>query len=294
MVKLMWQIIEQAITTKTNIPFKIQEKMAISGGDINLSFKLSDDHHNYFIKINNKDHLGHFESEAYALAQIKKIGQVSCPDVISLGTTIDKSFLILKYIPFNIACSTNWSQLGQQLANMHKISSHGQFGWQHDNYIGDTIQPNAWNSNWRTFFAEQRIAWQLQLLSEKSIKIGNIEHISRVCHDALLHHKVTPCLVHGDLWKGNLGFCGEESVIFDPACYYGDREVDIAMTELFGHFPFEFYQGYQEIFPLPESYERRKLIYNFYHILNHANLFGGSYIEQSKAMLSRILSMQLH
>jgi len=174
---------------------------------------------------------------------------------------------------------------------MHQQSSHGQFGWQQDNYICNTQQPNDWQRNWRTFFAEQRIGWQLQLLAEKSIKLGHIEHIISICHDALLHHQVTPCLVHGDLWQGNLGFSETGVYIFDPASYYGDREVDIAMTELFGRMPEEFYQGYQNTYPLDKGYDQRKVVYNFYHILNHANLFGGVYIEQSKASLSRILAL---
>jgi len=290
----MWRSIEQAINAETGDNFHINEKTPISGGDINLSYRVSDADRHYFVKINNKDHFEHFESEAYALQQISALKQISCPDVVTMGTTLDKSYLVLNYIPLAGATNQQWHQLGQQLANMHKSSNHGQFGWQTDNYIGDTLQPNTWSSNWKTFFAEQRIAWQLQLLHEKSINIGNIDHITQVCHDALKHHHVEPCLVHGDLWQGNLGFTESRSIIFDPACYYGDREVDIAMTELFGHLPYEFYQGYQEVFPLPDSYEQRKIIYNFYHVLNHANLFGGNYIDQSKAILTRIMSMHLH
>jgi len=290
----MWRAIEQAINTETGDNFLISKKMQISGGDSHLSFRVSDTKNHYFVKINNKDHFEHFESEAYALKQITALEQISCPDVITMGTTLDKSYLVLNYIPLAEAKYQQWYHLGQQLANMHKSSGHGQFGWQTDNFIGDTMQPNTWSSNWKTFFAEQRIAWQLQLLHEKSINIGNIDHITQVCHDALKHHHVEPCLVHGDLWQGNLGFTESNSIIFDPACYYGDREVDIAMTELFGHLPFDFYRGYQEVFPLPDSYEQRKLIYNFYHVLNHANLFGGNYIDQSKAILTRIMSIPLH
>jgi fructosamine-3-kinase len=290
----MWRAIEQAINTETGDNFHISEKTPVSGGDINLSYQVSDSNSRYFVKINDKNHFEHFESEAYALEQINALNQVSCPDVIAVGTTLDKSYLVLNYIPLENGTNHQWHELGQQLANMHKSSSHGQFGWQTDNFIGDTIQPNMWSSNWKTFFAEQRIAWQLQLLHEKSIKLGNIDHITQVCHDVLKHHHVEPCLVHGDLWQGNLGFTESSSIIFDPACYYGDREVDIAMTELFGHLPIEFYRGYQEIFPLPDSYEQRKIIYNFYHILNHANLFGGNYIDQSKAILTRIMSLPLH
>ncbi|GLX80492.1 hypothetical protein tinsulaeT_38320 [Thalassotalea insulae] len=287
----MWKTISQAIEQATNQPFTIKHKQQATGGDINLCYWLSDYRQNYFVKLNDKQHFEHFDSEAYALSQIKQCQQIVCPDVITLGTTLDKAFLVLSYIPFESPKSNDWYHLGQQLAHMHKTATHGQFGWQHDNYIGDTLQPNQWHSNWRTFFAEQRIAWQLQLLYEKSIRLGDIDHITQVCHDALLHHQTTPSLVHGDLWQGNMGFYHHQPVIFDPACYYGDREVDLAMTELFGQLPDDFYQGYQATFPLTNNYENRKLVYNFYHILNHANLFGGIYIEQSKAQLSRILAL---
>lgn len=306
----MWHSIEQAISIETGKPFYISTTQEISLGGtkasaftslldnkappLNLTFKVSDGQRCYFIKINNKDYLENFQAEAYSLKQLNTLANIASPKVTTLGTSLDKSFLVLDYIDFSKAKPILWYQLGQQLAQMHYETRHGQFGWQHDNYIGSTIQPNQWSSNWTTFFADQRIAWQLQLLSERSIVLGNIEHIAQVCHDALLHHQVTPCLVHGDLWQGNTGFSGEQAMIFDPACYYGDREVDIAMTELFGHFPDDFYHGYQAEYPLDEGYGQRKLVYNFYHILNHANIFGGIYIDQAKAALSRIMSLPLH
>lgn len=306
----MWHSIEQAISIETGKPFYISTTQEISLGGtkasaftslldnkappLNLTFKVSDGQRCYFIKINNKDYLENFQAEAYSLKQLNTLANIASPKVATLGTSLDKSFLVLDYIDFSKAKPILWYQLGQQLAQMHYETRHGQFGWQHDNYIGSTIQPNQWSSNWTTFFADQRIAWQLQLLSERSIVLGNIEHIAQVCHDALLHHQVTPCLVHGDLWQGNTGFSGEQAMIFDPACYYGDREVDIAMTELFGHFPDDFYHGYQAEYPLDEGYGQRKLVYNFYHILNHANIFGGIYIDQAKAALSRIMSLPLH
>jgi fructosamine-3-kinase len=302
----MWHIIEQAITEKTGVAFKIEEKNSLSAGlsignpmngndhPLNLSFKVSSAKHSFFVKLNSKENLINFQAEAYSLRQLKKLTHIACPDVTTIGISLDKSFLVLDYIKFSKAKPVLWYQLGQQLAQMHQETSHGQFGWQHDNFIGNTIQPNHWSSNWTTFFSQQRIAWQLQLLSEKSVLLGDIDHIAKICHNALLHHNVTPCLVHGDLWQGNTGFTFEQGMIFDPACYYGDREVDIAMTELFGHFPDDFYHGYQAEYPLDNGYEQRKIIYNFYHILNHANIFGGIYIEQAKATLSRIISMTIH
>jgi len=288
----MWQSIERDITKVIGEQFSIKHKQLVTGGDINLCYWLSDYQHNYFIKLNDKSRLQQFDAEVYSLTKIKQLNTISCPEVITTGTTLDKSYLVLEYLPFHHASTKNWWLFGKQLAHMHQKSSHGQFGWQHDNFIGNTRQPNDWQSNWRTFFAEQRIGWQLQLLAEKSIKLGDIDYIISICHDALLHHQVSPCLVHGDLWQGNVGFTEEGGYIFDPASYYGDREVDIAMTELFGHMPEEFYQGYQAVYPLEKGYEKRKLIYNFYHTLNHANLFAGIYIEQSKAKLAHILALQ--
>jgi fructosamine-3-kinase len=300
----MWQCIEQAISVETGKEFIISDKQAVSVGSafssnnndqpVNLSFKVTDGERCFFIKLNSKECLINFQAEAYSLKQLKSLTQIACPDVTTIGTSLNKSFLVLDYISFNKAKPALWYQLGQQLAQMHYETQHGQFGWQHDNFIGNTIQPNHWSSNWTTFFAQQRIAWQLQLLSERSIILGDIDHISQVCHDVLLHHEAKPCLVHGDLWQANTGFTSDKAMIFDPACYYGDREVDIAMTELFGQFPNDFYHGYQAEYPLDKGFEQRKIVYNFYHILNHANTFGGIYIEQAKAIVTRIMSLPLH
>jgi fructosamine-3-kinase len=306
----MWHSIEQAISVATGKPFYIAEKKTISTGgasaspfdslldntepSLNLSYKLTDGDRNFFLKINSKNSLETFQAEAYSLMQLHKLTSVASPNVTTVGESLDKSFIVLDYINFSKAKPVLWYQLGQKLAQMHYENRHGQFGWQHDNFISGTVQPNDWSSNWTTFFSDRRIAWQLQLLAERSISLGNIEFITQVCHDALLHHPVSPCLVHGDLWQGNTGFSGEQAMVFDPACYYGDREVDIAMTELYGYFPTDFYHGYQAEYPIEKGYDQRKLIYNFYHILNHANIFGGIYIDQAKAALSRIMSLQLH
>lgn len=290
----MWHSVEKAIEEATASPYSISQKQTVTGGDINLSYKITDGNQPYFIKINDKSRQSNFDAEIYSLSQLSSQSNIKCPKVICSGSTLDKSFLVLEYLSLKAATNQQWKDLGKKLAEFHKNTVHGQFGWQDDNYIGLSIQPNHWASNWRVFFAEQRIAWQLQLLSEKSIIFGDIEHISQICHDELLHHHVEPCLLHGDLWQGNIGFADSGPVLFDPASYYGDREVDIAMTELFGQFPTAFYQGYHQAYPLPEKYEQRKTVYNFYHVLNHANMFGGIYIEQAKAMLHRILSSHNH
>lgn len=290
----MWNVIEKTISENIQSSFSIQHKQIIPGGDINQHFVISNGTQQYFVKLNTLDAYQNFESEAFNLSVLQKHSSIPCTQVVALGTTITHAFIVLNYLNFSSPLPHHWFELGKQLAQMHKDTQHGQFGWEFDNYIGKTIQPNPWMSNWRTFFSEQRIGWQLQLLQEKSIKIGDIDHITSVCHDALLHHNPTPCLVHGDLWQGNIGFSQNQPLIFDPACYYGDSEVDVAMTELFGSFPHEFYEGYNTINPIEKHYEQRKFIYNFYHILNHANIFGSVYIEQAKAMLKRIMSTHIY
>ncbi|NMP32442.1 fructosamine kinase family protein [Thalassotalea sp. M1531] len=286
----MWQTIANAISEVTGQEFVIRDKHAITGGDINLAYKITNGSHSYFVKINQKQTLDNFEQEAYSLKQLSNLIDIKCPLPLVSGTSIDKSFLVIEYLNFNNGTPQHWFQFGQQLAQMHQKVTHGEYGWQEDNYIGQNLQPNPWQKNWSMFFAEQRIGWQLQLLEEKSIKLGNINHICQHCHDLLVSHHPRPSLLHGDLWQGNVSFSNNTGVIFDPACYYGDRETDIAMTELFGQFPSDFYQGYQTTFPLQKNYEQRKPLYNFYHVLNHANMFGGVYIDQAKASLHRILS----
>lgn len=297
----MWTTIAKAISLETGEEFELIDKHEVAGGDINLSFIVSgkkprtkpqsteQNTAQYFVKINEKSHYPLLETERENLLKIKQLSSLHCPTPICLATTLDKSFLVLSFEdltpPENEHC---YYDLGVALAQMHLSTKHGQFGWHRDNYIGKTLQPNQWQTNWRTFFAEQRIGWQLQLLAEKSIVLGEIELIIALCHDILSHHKVSPCLVHGDLWQGNIGFVNGKPLIYDPACYFADREVDIAMSELFGAFPKEFYQGYEITYPLTGDYEQRKIVYNFYHVLNHLNMFGNRYLAQAKNQLTTL------
>ena len=164
------------------------------------------------------------------------------------------------------------------------------FGWDINNTIGSTVQINNWTANWAEFWAEHRIGYQLQLARRRGGHFAQGERLLKLIPKLLAGYEPKPSLVHGDLWGGNAGITpGGEPVIFDPATYFGDREVDIAMTELFGGFPAEFYRGYNQVWPLDLGYEKRKNLYNLYHILNHFNLFGGSYASQANQMINRIL-----
>jgi fructosamine-3-kinase len=166
----------------------------------------------------------------------------------------------------------------------------GVFGWDINNTIGSTVQINNWTANWAEFWAEHRIGYQLKLARRRGGHFPQGERLLKVIPELLAGYEPQPSLVHGDLWGGNAGVTSAgEPVIFDPAAYFGDREVDIAMTELFGGFPAEFYRGYNQVGPLDLGYEKRKTLYNLYHILNHFNLFGGSYASQANQMINRIL-----
>src|SRR4028118_455773 len=166
----------------------------------------------------------------------------------------------------------------------------GVFGWDINNTIGSTVQINNWTANWAEFWAEHRIGYQLKLAKRRGGHFPQGERLLEMIPELLAGYEPQPSLVHGDLWGGNAGVTSAgEPVIFDPATYFGDREVDIAMTELFGGFPALFYRGYNQVWPLDGGYERRKSLYNLYHILNHFNLFGGSYESQANQMINRVL-----
>jgi protein-ribulosamine 3-kinase len=193
---------------------------------------------------------------------------VRAPRVISLsGTTLTLERLELGAPP-------DWPAMGRMLAALHRNTSH-RFGWETDNWIGLAPQQNGWSTDWAAFFLERRLRPQA---ARAGIELPDVTAL-------LANHKPEPSLLHGDLWSGNAGFTPQGPVIYDPAVYYGDHEADLAMTELFGGFAPEFYAAYQREFPLDTGYERRKHLYNLYHLLNHLNLFGSGYLGHVKATL---------
>jgi protein-ribulosamine 3-kinase len=194
------------------------------------------------------------------------------PAVLDQGVKDGKAFILLERL--DLARSGDWRAMGRALAALHRQTGP-RFGWRRDNYIGLAPQANNWNDDWADFFIECRLYPQARK--------ARIDLPEKAVRALLKNHRPAASLLHGDLWSGNAGFIAEGPVVFDPAVYYGDREADLAMTELFGGFPREFYEGYG---PLEPGYERRKHLYNLYHLLNHLNLFGGGYRAQVEATLS--------
>lgn len=285
-----WQHISDHISQTLNKPFQIQNKKSIGGGSINSAYQISgNDGQLYFIKLNTASLEFMFQVEFDSLNELLQIDTIQIPRPVCFGTADSKSYLVLEYITMNP--SGDQQQLGYALAQMHKITA-SQYGWYQNNIIGSTPQSNNMQSDWLTFWREERLLPQFKMLYEKGYK-NQLQPLSdkllNNLGSLLANHKPPASLLHGDLWSGNYAFDDQgRPVIFDPALYYGDREADLAMTELFGGFSQDFYQAYNEAWPLDNDYNQRKTLYNLYHILNHANLFGTSYLNQAISMMQRL------
>jgi fructosamine-3-kinase len=287
----LWPSISEQISATTGTPFSCNERRTVSGGCINAAYVVSDKTRRFFVKLNDATKSGMFEAEAQGLREIAATQVIRVPQPICWGTAEDASYLVLEFIEMGRGNAAE--ELGRQLAALHRASA-SRFGWRINNTIGATPQVNTWSDSWTAFWREQRLGFQLQLAARNGAHscLLNLGERLQGKLDALLQgHVPQPSLLHGDLWSGNWG-CDTQGapVIFDPAVYYGDRETDLAMTELFGGFGPRFYAAYREAYPLDPGYEVRKTLYNLYHALNHFNLFGGGYAAQAEQMMQRLLS----
>jgi fructosamine-3-kinase len=287
----MWEQITEHINQTTGKSWKISDRRSVSGGCINQGYQLIGEEQSYFVKINQASCLEMFKAEAKGLKQMQATQTIRVPQPICVGSCENHSYLVLEWLDFARHGDNNaWENMGRQLAAMHQVKRVNQFGWEQNNNIGSTPQINTWTSNWGDFFAENRIGYQLKLARRRGGNFPDSELVIAKIREFLQDRHPQPSLVHGDLWSGNVAILESgQPVILDPAVYYGDHEVDIAMTELFGGFPAAFYRGYEQVWPLDTGYQKRKTLYNLYHILNHFNLFGGGYGSQANQMLLQIL-----
>ncbi len=287
-----WSGIAARVAAATGAPFQVREARPVGGGCINEAWRLvGADGRSLFAKLNAPDREDMFAAEAAGLREIAATGTVTAPAPICHGALQGRSFLVLEYIPFGRGDASE--RLGRELAQMHR-SSWSSYGWWRDNTIGSTPQINTPADDWVDFWRERRLGYQLRLARDNGYG-GELQRRGEQLLELFpaLFTGYTPAisLLHGDLWSGNVGVSDSgDPVIFDPATYYGDREAEIAMTELFGGFSSRFYAAYNEQWPLDEGYRVRRDLYNLYHILNHLNLFGGGYLRQAEQMLGRLLS----
>lgn len=288
-----WLQVERQIGAATGLPFTARTRQALGGGCINQAWRVDAGQQRYFVKVNQAVELPMFEAEAAGLAEIAATCTVRVPQPLCWGIAAGRAYVVLEYLPLGGNGARAMETLGRQLALLHQ-QPQPCFGWHRDNTIGSTPQHNDRSDDWIAFWGAQRLGFQL----ERAVCNGCGSALQRQGEQLLARleglfegYRPLPALLHGDLWSGNAGCTVTgEPVIFDPAVYYGDREADLAMTELFGGFSAAFYAAYREIAPLEAGYPQRRTLYNLYHILNHFNLFGGGYRAQAERMTAQLLA----
>jgi protein-ribulosamine 3-kinase len=288
-----WQEIEQAISNATGTAFALDNQAAIAGGCINTAMKISGGGREFFLKLNRADLLHMFEAEAAGLREMAAANAVRVPRAICTGVCGQQAFIVMEYLAMSgRGGAAVMARFGEQLAQMHRHTA-AHFGWHRDNTIGSTPQQNAWCDDWLSFWREQRLGYQLRLAGKHGLGARVLRKGEKLQGELAVFMRAQPqaSILHGDLWSGNYAISHVgEPVIFDPAVYFGDRETDLAMTELFGGFGDEFYTAYNASWPLDPGYRQRKTLYNLYHVLNHYNLFGGGYGAQAEGMIDSLLA----
>jgi fructosamine-3-kinase len=266
---------------------------SVGGGSINRCYRWSTARRPLFVKVAQRVALSDFEAEAAGLAELGRAGALRVPQVFACGYTEDAAFLALEWLGTGAAGELCERRLGEQLAALHAVTAQ-RFGWSRNNTIGRTAQTNSWTDDWAEFFRERRLRPQLRLAEQNGygeLLAARGERLLATLPALLSGHRPAASLLHGDLWGGNwLATPDGEPVVFDPAVYYGDRETDLAMTRLFGGFGAAFYAAYQHTAPLTPGAPQRAELYNLYHVLNHANLFGGGYVRQARVSIDRLLA----
>jgi len=287
--------VERLISDSTQSPTKILSTETVSGGCINSAIccHLENGPH-YFVKF-NKDLPDVFKAEAEGLEAIRATATFKVPEVIGIGKTESATqFLVLEFISPASKGKNFFEMFGRQLAQMHQANEQeSRFGFPHDNFIGSTPQENTWHKGWPEFFALQRLEFQLKLANQNGL--ANPE-LNKRCKKLILQLdrfigslSEPPALLHGDLWSGNYLISQDGNpVLIDPAVYFGSREAEFGMIKLFGGFNSQFYDAYNEAYPLREGWEQRTEIYQLYHLLNHLNLFGTSYLSGCLQILRKL------
>ncbi len=288
----LWQQIEQDLSEFSGQSFRIEDKHSIGGGSINHAYRISDGRQQFFVKTNRQQLAYMFEAEVRALEELYATASIKVPQPISHGVAGNECYCIMSWL--EMSGQPNSELFGQKLAALHR-HQHERFGFYIDNTIGSTPQPNPWSDDWVAFWQQQRLGFQLELAQKNGFgsRLYDLgQRLNEKTPAFFRSYQPQPSLLHGDLWSGNWAADRQgDPVIFDPASYYGDREADLAMMQLFGHPGQRFFAAYNEHYPLDGDYALRKDFYNLYHILNHANLFGSSYAMQAEGMIKNLLAV---
>jgi len=265
--------------------------VAMAGGDINRAFRLESGDYRYFVKLNSADREAMFVAERRGLEALRQSRAIRVPEVYLTGREGQYAYIVMEYI--ELTGRADSERLARALAALHACTA-ARFGFECDNTIGSSPQPNPPTDDWIEFWRDSRLGFQLQLARANGLDAALIERGYRLAENLprfFSGYRPKPSLLHGDLWSGNQGADpAGNPVIFDPACYYGDHEADLAMMELFGHPGERFFAVYRERFAIDDGYPRRRDLYNLYHVLNHANLFGGGYPSQARKLIERLLA----
>lgn len=285
--------IAAALARAIDAPVDERSKRAVSGGSISQCWRYETARGPLFVKTGVSSSADALAGEAAGLQALARSETVRVPKVVTCGSSDEGAYLALEWITLGSPTKASEALLGEQLAWQHR-QTHARFGWERNNTIGATPQPNGWSEQWVTFLRDRRLLHQLDLAAAKGADTHIVDRGRKLCQllDAFFSsYRPVPSLLHGDLWGGNWG-TDEDGlpVIFDPAVYYGDREADIAMTRLFGGFGHAFYTTYQSTWPLDAAAGTRGTLYNLYHVLNHYNLFGGDYLTNAGTMIDRLLA----
>lgn len=262
----------------------------VGGGDISAAWRIPTESGLVFLKTGGPDAVDMFAAEADGLAEIAASNTLRVPKVLGAGSAAG-AWLALEWLELGRGSADTERRLGEGLAAMHRVV-RDVHGWTRDNTIGATPQSNTPCKDWCEFYRDKRLRPQLSLAAERGYgghlqQAGArlLERLDEIMGD----HAPVPSLLHGDLWGGNHAAYAGEPVLFDPAVYFGDRETDLAMTRLFGGFSRAFYAAYEKAWPLPPGHETRLGLYQLYHVLNHLNLFGSSYLGSAERLINDVL-----
>lgn len=281
----------EAIGQATGTAFQPDHHTEAGGGCINRGLSLAGrDGRRFFVKLNAARHADMFSAEVEGLTTLAAARAIRVPRPVTHGIAAGQAFLVLEWL--DLRPDGDAAGLGRRLAALHRVTWHAH-GWHRDNTIGSTPQPNTATPDWIPFYRDRRLGHQIDLAAETGAPARLLDGCRRLQADIEAFfggYRPLPSLLHGDLWGGNVGYVNGEPVLFDPAVYHGDRETDLAMTELFGGFPASFQAAYREAWPLDPGYATRRLLYNLYHVLNHHHLFGGGYAAQAERMVERLLA----